>query len=56
MTDYDQYKLQNPDDDAEEQQRRLQSRPDPDDLADELWDRYRDGDLNRPDIDRVRRK
>ena len=55
MTDYDQYKLQNPDDDAEERERRLPAE-DPGDKADRLYQAYKEGDLDRPDIDRVRRK
>ena len=46
MSTYDQYKLQNPYDEAAEQQRRLQSRPDADDEADRLWQAWKEGDLD----------
>jgi len=51
VTDYDRYKLQAPEDEADERERRLRASPDPDDLADELYLRWKEGDL-----DRVRRR
>lgn len=46
MSTYDQYKLQSPEDEADEQQRRMG--PDADDEADRLWQAYKEGDLDRP--------
>lgn len=53
---YDQWKTRSPDDEWEEQQRRMQSEEDFYDQADRLYQAYKDGDLDRPDIDQVRRR